>query len=104
MHNDQHNYDLCLQAINERVKSECLSLLPQDHEAVKTIQAEPYGHLTSVTLSIISGALTPPMLLRLKTSINNWLNEELSYLACRWDNNYARLQKERIFSRLSADR
>ncbi|EPN4301638.1 hypothetical protein ACT18O_005306 [Escherichia coli] len=56
MHNDQHNYDLCLQAINERVKSECLLLLPQEHDAVKSIQAEPYGHLTPVTLGIIARA------------------------------------------------
>ncbi|EFF0758075.1 hypothetical protein FSI43_019225 [Escherichia coli] len=104
MHNDQHNYDLCLQTINERVKSECLLLLPQEHEAVKAIQAEPHGHLTSVTLSIISRALTPPMLLHLKANINNWLNEELSYLDCEWDNNYAKLQKKRIFIRLSGNR
>lgn len=104
MHNDQHNYDLCLQAINERVKSECLLLLPQEHDAVKSIQAEPYGHLTPVTLSIIARALTQPMLMRIKTNINNWLNEELSYLDCEWDNHYAKTQKERIFSRLSSNR
>ena len=104
MHNDQHNYDLCLQAINERVKSECLLLLPQEHDAVKSIQAEPYGHLTPVTLGIIARALTQPMLMRIKTNINNWLNEELSYLDCEWDNHYAKTQKERIFSRLPSNR
>ncbi|EIQ5547929.1 hypothetical protein R0653_004442 [Escherichia coli] len=104
MHNDQHNYDLCLQAINERVKSEFLLLLPQEHDAVKSIQAEPYGHLIPATLGIMSRALTQPMFLRIKTNINNWLNEELSYLDCEWDNHYAKTQKERIFSRLSGNR
>ncbi|EOJ9579033.1 TPA: hypothetical protein ACM312_005146, partial [Escherichia coli] len=48
--------------------------------------------------------LTQPMLMRIKTNINNWLNEELSYLDCEWDNHYAKTQKERIFSRLSSNR
>ncbi|EPI8392975.1 hypothetical protein ACS86U_005489, partial [Escherichia coli] len=104
MHNHQHNYDLCLQAINERVKSECLLLLPQEHKAVKAIQAEPYGALTTATLSIISGALTPTLLLRLKDNIDDWLNEELSYLDCEWDNHYAKSQKDRLFRQLSGNR
>ena len=104
MHNHQHNYDLYLQAINERVKSECLLLLPQEHEAVNAIQAEPYGALTTATLSIISGALTPTLLLRLKDNIDDWLNEELSYLDCEWDNHYAKSQKDRLFRQLSGNR
>ncbi|EEZ5182494.1 hypothetical protein C3U89_004678 [Escherichia coli] len=104
MHNHQHNYDLCLQAINERVKSECLLLLPQEHKAVKVIQAEPYGALTTATLSIISRALTPTLLLRLKDNIDDWLNEELSYLDCEWDNHYAKSQKDRLFRQLSGNR
>ncbi len=83
MHNDQHNYDLCLQAINERVKSECLLLLPQEHDAVKSIQAEPYGHLTPVTLGIIARALTQPMLFIVLQVINGKFNERLTMLV-RW--------------------
>ncbi len=89
MHNDQHNYDLCLQAINERVKSECLLLLPQEHDAVKSIQAEPYGHLTPVTLGIIARALTQPMALHqpllfiVLQVINGKFNERLTMLV-RW--------------------
>ncbi|EPD0729744.1 hypothetical protein ACR46R_005426, partial [Escherichia coli] len=72
--------------------------------AVKAIQAEPYGALTTATLSIISGALTPTLLLRLKDNIDDWLNEELSYLDCEWDNHYAKSQKDRLFRQLSGNR
>lgn len=102
--NDEHKYASCMQAMNEQVKSAFLMLIPQDHEAVKSIQAELYGHLTPPTLNIMSRALTPAMLLRLKDNITDWLNEELSYLDCEWDNHYAKSQKERLFRQLSGNR
>ncbi|EGW88250.1 hypothetical protein ECSTECEH250_5313 [Escherichia coli STEC_EH250] len=44
------------------------------------------------------------MLLRLKDNIDDWLNEELSYLDCEWDNHYAKSQKDRLFRQLSGNR
>ncbi|EIG1335263.1 hypothetical protein HEE66_005069, partial [Escherichia coli] len=84
MYNDEHKYTACMQAMNEQFKSAFLKLIQQNHEAVKSIQAEPYGHLTPPTLDIMSRILTPAMLLRLKDNINDWLNEELNYLECEW--------------------
>ncbi|WP_374756957.1 hypothetical protein [Escherichia coli] len=104
MYNDEHKYTACMQAMNEQFKSAFLKLIQQNHEAVKSIQAEPYGHLTPPTLDIMSRILTPAMLLRLKDNINDWLNEELNYLECEWDHHYAKSQKERIFRRLSGNR
>ncbi|KHI79946.1 hypothetical protein PU15_28130, partial [Escherichia coli] len=46
MYNDEHKYTACMQAMNEQFKSAFLKLIQQNHEAVKSIQAEPYGHLT----------------------------------------------------------
>ncbi|MFP1528249.1 hypothetical protein ACLB1R_18705 [Escherichia coli] len=45
MYNDEHKYTACMQAMNEQFKSAFLKLIQQNHEAVKSIQAEPYGHL-----------------------------------------------------------
>ncbi len=100
--NDEHTS--CMQAMNEQVKSAFLMLIPQDHEAAKAITAELYGHLTPVTLGIMSRALTPVTLRRLKADINDWLNEELSYIECEWDEHYAKSQKERLFRQLSGNR
>ncbi|WP_230041642.1 hypothetical protein [Escherichia coli] len=102
--NDEHKYAPCMQAMNEQVKSAFLMLIPQDHEAVKSIQAELYGHLTPATLGIMSRALTPITLRRLKNDINDWLNEEFSYVECEWDEHYAKSQKERLFRQLSGNR
>ncbi len=46
-------YTACMQAMNEQFKSAFLKLIQQNHEAVKSIQAEPYGHLTPPTLDIM---------------------------------------------------
>ncbi|UMS01484.1 hypothetical protein AOY87_14100 [Escherichia coli] len=104
MYNDEHKYVSCMQAMNEQVKSTFLMLIPQNHEAVKAIQDELYGHLTPPTLDIMSRALTPVTLRRLKDDINDWLNEELNCIDCEWDEHYAKSQKNRLLRQLAGNR
>ncbi|WP_096975722.1 hypothetical protein [Escherichia coli] len=104
MYSDEYKYASCMQAINEQVKSAFIRLIPQAHEAIKAIQTEPYGHLTPATLDIMSGALTPTTLRHLKANINDWLDDELNYIECEWNEHYAKSQKERLFRLLSGNR
>ncbi|EEJ4190059.1 hypothetical protein CSO23_001401 [Salmonella enterica subsp. diarizonae] len=92
-----------MQAMNEKLKSELLDILPEDHEAVKAIRSAPYGQITSEMMDVVINTLTPPMVRKLKAEITSWLDDELTYLDCQWDERYAAAQKQRLFRVLSGE-
>lgn len=47
MNNKENMQNDFLQTMNEKLKSELLDILPEDHEAVKVIQSAPCGQITS---------------------------------------------------------
>ncbi|EAP2667975.1 hypothetical protein GCR96_23495 [Salmonella enterica] len=101
MNDTERLYADFLQIMNEKIKSELLNIFPETHAAAKAIQSDPYGRITSETLNIVTSTLTPLPLRRLKHEINEWIDEEFSYLDCQWDKSYAYAQKERLFRVLS---
>lgn len=103
MSNKENMQNDFLQAMNEKLKSELLDILPEDHKAVKVIQSAPYGQITSEMIDIVINTLTPLMLRKLKAEITSWLDDELAYLDCQWDERYATVQKQRLFRVLSGE-
>lgn len=92
-----------LQAMNEKLKSELLDLLPENHEAVSAIRSAPFGQITSEVMDLVINTLTPPMVRQLKAEITSWLDNELTYLDCQWNERYATAQKQRLFRVLSGE-
>lgn len=92
-----------LHAMNEKLKSELLDILPADHEAVKAIRSAPCGQLTSEMMEPVINTLNPLMIRQLKAKITSWLDDEFSYLDCPWDERYATAQKQRLFRILSGE-
>ncbi|HCL5348201.1 TPA: hypothetical protein N3A45_001458 [Salmonella enterica subsp. salamae serovar [1],40:z35:e,n,x,z15] len=103
MSNKENMQDNCLQAMNEKLKSELLDILSEDHEAVKAIQSAPCGQITSEMMNLVINTLTPAMFRQLKAKITSWLDDEFSYLDCQWDERYATAQKQRLFRVLSGE-
>ncbi|EAM6080574.1 hypothetical protein CDJ04_08055 [Salmonella enterica] len=103
MNNKENMQNDFLHAMNEKLKSELLDILPADHEAVKSIRSAPSGQLTSEMMDVAINTLTPPLLLKLKAEITSWLDDELTYLDCQWDVRYATAQKHRLFRVLSGE-
>lgn len=92
-----------LRAMNEKLKAELLDILPEDHATTKAVRSSPAGRITTETMDLVIKSLTPPMFRRLKREIIEWLDDELSYLDCQWDERFARAQKRRLFSILSGE-
>ncbi len=92
-----------LQAMNEKLKLELLDILPEDHEAVRAIRSAPFGQITSEMMDLVISTLTPPMVRQLKAEITSWLDDELTYLDCQWNERYATAQKQRLFRVLSGE-
>ncbi|EGQ5166149.1 hypothetical protein V8G39_005225 [Salmonella enterica] len=92
-----------LRAMNEKLKAELLDILPGDHAATKAVQSSPDGRITTEAMDLVIKSLTPPMIRRLKREIIEWLDDELSYLDCQWDERFARAQKRRLFNILSGE-
>lgn len=92
-----------LQAMNEKLKLELLDILPEDHEAVSVIRSAPFGQITSEMMDLVINTLTPPMVRQLKAEITSWLDDELTYLDCQWNERYATAQKQRLFRVLSGE-
>ncbi|ECT8547637.1 TPA: hypothetical protein ACWV7L_003321 [Salmonella enterica subsp. enterica serovar Muenchen] len=92
-----------LQAMNEKLKLELLDILPEDHEAVSAIRSAPFGQITSEMMDLVINTLTPPMVRQLKAEITSWLDDELTYLDCQWNERYATAQKQRLFRVLSGE-
>ncbi|ELJ5527538.1 hypothetical protein RS321_001595 [Salmonella enterica] len=92
-----------LRAMNEKLKAELLDILPDEDAATNAVRSSPAGCITSETMALVIQSLTPPMLRRLKREIIEWLDDELSYLDCQWDERFARAQKRRLFRVLSGE-
>lgn len=98
--NMQENF---LHSMNEKLKSELLDILPENHEAVRAIRSAPFGQITSEMMDLVINTLTPPMIRQLKAEITSWLDDELTYLDCQWNERYATTQKQRLFRVLSGE-
>ncbi|EAA6923674.1 hypothetical protein G4Y60_22655 [Salmonella enterica subsp. enterica] len=92
-----------LRSMNEKLKAELLDILPADHATTKAVRSSPTGCITTETMDLVIKSLTPSMLRRVKREITAWLDDELSYLDCQWDERYASTQKRRLFSILSGE-
>ncbi|ECJ7363590.1 hypothetical protein CEK77_21550 [Salmonella enterica] len=103
MSNKERMQDDFLQEMNEKLKSELLDILPEDHEAVKAVRSAPRGQITSEMMDLVINTLTPAMVRQLKAEITRWLDDEFTYLDCQWDERYATSQKQRLFRVLSGE-
>lgn len=102
MNNEDRLRAESLKALNEKFKSAFIHIAPAESAATQAVKSSPSGLITSEALTLMQLALSPNRLRLLKSDINVWLENEMSYVDCEWDEVYMHRQKERLFSILSS--